>query len=137
MSEGRVEGYSAAAPAVVEGVERLYEIVEPRVRRLVSERLGVDAAELVRAVSLRDELAADALDLLELALALEGEFGISVPRSVLEHMRSYGDLVDATAALLGPGREAETGSEAQPARFWTRRRQAQGAIAPRLRRQIA
>ena len=52
---------------------------ELRVRRVVADALGVGLGELVREVSLRDDLAADSLDLVELALALEAKFGIRVP----------------------------------------------------------
>ena len=41
------------------------EFVEPNVRRLVAEHLGVGFEELVAHVSLRDDLAADSLDLVE------------------------------------------------------------------------
>ena len=61
----------------------MYEFVEPHVRRLVVDHLGVGVEELVPEVSLRDDLAADSLDLVELALALEGRFGIGVPEHIL------------------------------------------------------
>ena len=62
--------------------------MEPHVRRLVAEHLGVGVEELVSEVSLRDDLAADSLDLVELALALEGEFPIAVPERILDEVRS-------------------------------------------------
>ena len=43
----------------------MFELVEPRVRRVVAEHLGVNPEELTRDVSLTDDLAADSLDLLE------------------------------------------------------------------------
>src|SRR5258705_2521689 len=54
-------------------------VVEPAVRRTVAEHLGVDAKDLAPGGSLADELAADSLDLVELALALEAQWGIPVP----------------------------------------------------------
>ncbi len=73
--------------------------VEPRVRRLVAEYLGVDPDELAADVSLTDDLAADSLDLLELAIVLEGQFGIVIPESLLDDVHRYGDLVDAVTTL--------------------------------------
>ena len=78
----------------------MFEFVEPRVRRVVAEHLGVNPEELTRNVSLTDDLAADSLDLLELALVLEGEFGIAVPETTLEEVRTYGQLVEAVRALV-------------------------------------
>ena len=61
----------------------MFDFVEPRVRRLVADHLGVGTEELTRDVSLADELAVDSLDLVELALALETEFGISMSEATL------------------------------------------------------
>ena len=81
----------------------MFDFVEPRVRRVVADQLGVGANELARDISLVDDLAADSLDLVELAMALETELGIAVPESVIEHMRTYGDLVDSVRVLsVGP-----------------------------------
>ncbi len=74
--------------------------MEPRVRRLVSQHLGVGLEQLVCDVSLRDDLAADSLDLAELALALEGTFAIVVPDRILDKVRTYRDLVEATGLLI-------------------------------------
>src|SRR5947207_4234426 len=67
--------------------------VEPRLRRVVADNLGVALEDLTPEVSLTDDLAADSLDLLELALALEEELGFTVPERVLSDVRTYGDLV--------------------------------------------
>jgi acyl carrier protein len=85
----------------------MYEFVEPQVRRLVAEQLGVELEGLVSEVSLREDLAADSLDLVELALALEGEFAIVVPERILDEVRSFGDLVRATGLLIRARWEAE------------------------------
>jgi len=78
------------------------------VGRLGDRRCGGVGPEIVRIlhpestpeVSLGEDLAADSLDLVELALALEGEFGIAIPERILERVRSYGDLVQATVAVV-------------------------------------
>jgi acyl carrier protein len=93
---------------------------ELRVRRVVADSLGVRLEELLRDVSLRDDLAADSLDLVELALALEVKFGISVPERVLDWVRSYGDLVEATVDLIRARRAAESRSAEEPTRFVAR-----------------
>ena len=79
--------------------------VEPHVRHLVAEHLGVSPDELVPAVSLREELAADSLDMLELVIALESLFDVAVPQPAIREMRSYVDVVDAVvSSLLDAGR---------------------------------
>ena len=81
--------------------------VEPRLRRVVADNLGVALEDLTPEVSLTDDLAADSLDLLELALALEEELGFTVPERVLSDVRTYGDLVRAMAMLAPERRAAE------------------------------
>src|SRR5207244_4186303 len=75
-------------------------------RGVVAEHLGVGEEELAPEVSLSDDLAVDSLDLVDLALVLEGEFGITVPEAVLEDVRTYGELVKSVEALVRE-REAE------------------------------
>lgn len=74
--------------------------MELRLRRLVADHLGIDGKALGTLVSLRDDLAADSLDLVELAILIEREFGFAVPDRVLQRVRSFGDLVEATVHLL-------------------------------------
>ena len=93
-----------------------YAAFEPRVRRAVAENLGVGLDELTPEVSLTDDLAADSLDILELAMALETELAISIPERILEEVRTYGELVRATLALVEERRTAD----AEPVLFRAR-----------------
>ena len=94
--------------------------VEGSVRRLVADHLGVGLEELVAGVSLREDLAADSLDLVELAMALEAEFGIAVPERILDRVHTYGDLVQATGLLIRARREAEVRAAEPPLRMSAR-----------------
>jgi acyl carrier protein len=96
------------------------EFLEPHVRRLVAEQLGVGVEQLLSEVSLRDDLAADSLDLVELAMAIEGEFAIMVPERMLDEVRTYRDLVHATALLIRARCAAEARGAEPPARVWLR-----------------
>ena len=83
---------------------------------MVADRLGVDPDELTPDVSLPDELAADSLDLLEIALAAETEFGVVLPERLLEEVRTFGDLVDVvTVCVLRP-----QSIDGEPAPVWAR-----------------
>ena len=72
--------------------------IEPDLRHLVADLLGVDPDELVPEASLIDDLAADSLDLVELAIVIESTFGITLPRHRMDEVRSYQDLLDAVMA---------------------------------------
>lgn len=77
------------------------EQVERRLRALVAERLGVGEHELERHVSLRDDLAVDSLDLLEVAVAIEDAWDVTLPDRLLAQVRTYGELAAATVDLVG------------------------------------
>ncbi len=98
----------------------MFDFVEPRVRRVVAEQLGVNVEELTPEVSLTDDLAADSLDLLELTLALEAEFGIVVSESAIERVRTYGDLRATVHALLHRRHEAGVRAGVTPLEGWAR-----------------
>jgi acyl carrier protein len=93
-------------------------LFELRVRRLVAENLGVSCDDLTPDVSLTEDLAADSLDLVELALALEEEFGLTVPERTMAEVRTYGELVAATVTLTRNG--AEVRPAVEPVRVWAR-----------------
>ncbi len=77
--------------------------VQDRIREIVSQQLGVDAAELLPEASILDDLGADSLDVVELVMALEEAFDIEVPDADVETMRTLGDVeryvAERTAAV--------------------------------------
>lgn len=72
----------------------MWGIVEPRVRKLVAHHLGVTEGDLTPDLSLIDDLAADSLDLAELAVAVEEDLDVLIPDDELQQVRSYRDLVE-------------------------------------------
>ena len=69
------------------------EEVEAKVIEIVSEQMGVDKGEISRDTSFINDLNADSLDIVELVMALEEEFGISIPDEEAENIRTVGDAV--------------------------------------------
>ncbi|MCE2390080.1 MAG: acyl carrier protein [Proteobacteria bacterium] len=67
--------------------------VEDRVKEIIVEQLGVSAEEVVNEASFIDDLGADSLDIVELVMAIEEEFGIEVPDDDAEKMQNIGDVV--------------------------------------------
>jgi len=52
--------------------------VEERVKHIIVEQLGVDEQEVKSEASFVDDLGADSLDVVELVMALEEEFGLEI-----------------------------------------------------------
>ena len=88
--------------------------VESRVRRVVADTLGVGDEDLSPEVSLADDLAADSLDLVEMAIELEGELGITLPDRILDHVRTFGDLLTTTLSLIRRSQDDEVNARRRP-----------------------
>lgn len=65
-----------------------------RVKKVVLQQLLVDESKIVPEASLVDDLDADSLDLVELVMALEEEFGLQIEDEKAENIRTVGDAVD-------------------------------------------
>lgn len=77
---------------ISEGIDMADDVVE-RVKKIVVERLEVDAEKVNEKASFIDDLGADSLDLVELVMAFEEEFGIEIPDDVQEQIGTVGDAV--------------------------------------------
>ncbi len=64
-----------------------------KIQELVAEGLGVDPSEVVETASFKDDLGADSLDLFEMVMSLEDEFGVEIPTEELEKMVTVGDVM--------------------------------------------
>jgi acyl carrier protein len=69
------------------------EEITTRVQALVVDHLGVDAKEVVTTASFIDDLGADSLDIVELVMAFEEEFGVEIPDDAAEKIATVGDAV--------------------------------------------
>jgi len=68
------------------------EIFE-KVKEVVTEQLNVDESTVTEEASFIDDLGADSLDIVELVMALEESFGISIPDEEAESIKTVGDAV--------------------------------------------
>ncbi|BBJ27896.1 MAG: acyl carrier protein [Athalassotoga sp.] len=64
-----------------------------KVKQLISDKLGVEGDKITEKSSFVDDLGADSLDLVDLVMALEDEFGIKVDDDKLEKFVTVGDVV--------------------------------------------
>ena len=71
--------------------------VYAKVKDIVVELLEVDPDEVTRDASFRDTLKADSLDLVELLMAFEDEFGATIPDEDVKQINTVGDAVDYIA----------------------------------------
>ena len=62
-----------------------------RLKKIVVEQLGVDEADVKPEASFVDDLNADSLDLVELIMSLEEEFGMEISDEEAEKIKTVGD----------------------------------------------
>jgi acyl carrier protein len=67
---------------------------EERVKKIVIDLLGVDESRVVQDASFRDDLEADSLDLVELIMAFEEEFGGEITDEDAQKITTVGAAVD-------------------------------------------
>ncbi|MCQ2540739.1 MAG: acyl carrier protein [Lachnospiraceae bacterium] len=65
-----------------------------RVKEIIEEKLGLDGVEIKAETSFKDDLGVDSLDLFELVMALEDEFGTEIPSEDLEQLTTVGAVVE-------------------------------------------
>ena len=64
-----------------------------KISEIVAEQLGITPDTITRETTFGD-LDADSLDVVEVIMALEDEFGVEIPDEVAEKFKNIGDVVD-------------------------------------------
>ena len=66
-----------------------------KVQEIIAEQLELDPAKITMESSLMEDLEADSLDVIELVMAFEEEFGVKMPDEELENIKTVGNIVNA------------------------------------------
>lgn len=64
-----------------------------RVAEIIREQLNQEEIEITEATRFKEDLEVDSLDLFELVMAFEEEYGVSIPSEDLEGLTSVGDVI--------------------------------------------
>jgi acyl carrier protein len=84
--------------------EEMAEVTFDKFKSIVTEQLGVDAEKVTPEASFQEDLQADSLDLVELIMAFEEEFGMEISDDEAQKLRTVGQAwqyVKDKAAVAG------------------------------------
>lgn len=65
-----------------------------KLKEIIADQLSVDESEIELSTSFKDDLGADSLDLYELVMALEEEYGCEIPSDDVAAMATVEDVVN-------------------------------------------
>ena len=68
--------------------------IEEKVKDIIVEQLGVNPEQVTPQASFIEDLGADSLDIVELVMAFEEEFGVEVPDEDAEKLQTVGDVIN-------------------------------------------
>ena len=75
--------------------------IEERVKKIVVEQLGVKEEEVTTNASFVDDLGADSLDMVELAMAFEEAYSLKIETDDISKIKTVQDLADFITAHKG------------------------------------
>lgn len=84
--------------------------VEKRVKEIICEQLNVTMEKAIATARFQEDLEADSLDVVELIMALEEDFGISIPDEDIEGVKKVQDAISYITLKLKEN--GETGKDA-------------------------
>ena len=65
-----------------------------KMKEIIAEQLSVEADSITEESKFKEDLNADSLDLFELVMALEDEYGVEIPAEDLENLVTVGDVMN-------------------------------------------
>lgn len=69
-------------------------MVFEKIASILAEQLGADEADMSMETNIAKDLGADSLDVVELLMSIDDEFGIEIPDEEIENIKTIGDLVE-------------------------------------------
>jgi len=63
-----------------------------KVKEMLANQLNIEADKITETSKIVEDLGADSLDMIEMLMALEEEFGLSIPDDKAENLKTVGDI---------------------------------------------
>jgi len=75
--------------------------IEQRIKEIIADQLGETVENITPEKDFVKDLGADSLDVVELIMALEEEFGIEIPEEDAEKIKTVGDVIEYIKGKVG------------------------------------
>lgn len=75
--------------------------IEAKVKKIIEEKLSVNADQITNDARFAEDLKADSLDTVELVMALEDEFGLDIPDEEAEKIKTVQNAIDYITSKAG------------------------------------
>ncbi len=69
-------------------------MVAEKVKELVAEQLGISKDTVTAESNIIEDLGADSLDVIEMLMTLEEEFGVSIPDDKISQIKTVGEIIN-------------------------------------------
>ena len=76
--------------------------IEEKVKKIIEEKLSVNADQITNEARFAEDLKADSLDTVELVMALEDEFGLDIPDEEADKIKTVQDAIDYIGSKTAP-----------------------------------
>ena len=68
-------------------------MIYEKVKSIIAEQLDIDPESITHDSSITDDLGADSLDVVDLVMSFEDEFGVEIPDDAVETIHTVSDIV--------------------------------------------
>jgi acyl carrier protein len=92
--DGDVDWSASSTSTEQQEVRSVGAFSEDRVKELIAKELDVDVKQLTPDAKFIEDLGADSLDIVELVMALEEEFGLDIPDEEADKLKTIGDAME-------------------------------------------
>ena len=75
--------------------------IEKKIKEVIADKLGKSVDEIKDEASFIEDLGADSLDIVDMIMKLEEEFGVSIPDEDLDKIRTVKDAIDYIKSKVG------------------------------------
>lgn len=65
-----------------------------KLQEIIAGQIGIDASSITETSNFKDDLKVDSLDLFEMIMSMEEEFGVEIPPEDLENLPTVGDVMN-------------------------------------------